>query len=70
MRREKLVIGGDFNASVGRNRRGRDGVFGRFGIGEMIEARRDWMEWCGKNGLAYVNSFLRPGRSTWQHPRS
>ena len=70
-RREKLVIGGDFNASVGRNRRGRDGVYGRFGIGEMNEAGRDWMEWCGTNGLAYVNSFMRHGRrGTWQHPRS
>ena len=51
-RREKLVIGGDFNASVGRNRRGVDGVYVKFGLGEMNEARRDWMEWCGTNGLA------------------
>ena len=70
-RREKLVIGGDFNASVGRNRRGRDGVYGKFGLGEMNEAGRDWMEWCGTNGLAYVNSFMRHRRrGTWLHPRS
>ena len=70
-RREKLVIGGDFNANVGRNRRGRDGVYGKFGLGEMNEAGRDWMEWCGTNGLAYVNSYMRHGRrGTWQHPRS
>ncbi|MEL7302028.1 MAG: endonuclease/exonuclease/phosphatase family protein, partial [Pseudomonadota bacterium] len=68
-RRENLVIGGDFNASVGRNRRGMDGVYGRFGIGEMNEAGRDLMEWCGINGLAYVNSYMRhERRGTWQHP--
>ena len=70
-RREKLVIGGDFNANVGRNREGINGVYGRFGIGEMNEAGRDLMEWCGTNGLAYVNSYMRhERRGTWQHPRS
>ena len=70
-RREYLVIGGDFNASVGRNRRGMDGVYGRFGIGEMNEAGRDLMEWCSINGLAYVNSYMKHRRrGTWQHPRS
>ena len=70
-RREKLVIGGDFNANVGRNRIGINGVYGRCGIGVMNEAGRDLMEWCGKNGLAYVNSYMSHGRrGTWQHPRS
>ena len=69
--REKLVIGGDFNASVGRNRVGRNGVYGTFGINEMNDAGRDWMDWCGTNGLAYVNSYMRHARrGTWQHPRT
>ena len=70
-RREKLVIGGDFNANVGRNRIGVYGVYGRWGLGEMNEAGRELMEWCSMNGLAYVNSYVRHARrGTWQHPRS
>ena len=69
-RREKVIIEGDFNASVGRTR-GRRGVYGKQGIGAMNEAGRDLMEWCGMNGLAYVNSFMiHERRGTWQHPRS
>ena len=41
-RREKIVIGGDFNASVGRNR-GRNGVYGKQGLGRMNDAGRDLM---------------------------
>ena len=54
-KREKIVIGGDFNASVGRNR-GRNGVYGKQGLGRMNDAGRDLMLWCEANGLAYVNS--------------
>ena len=67
-RREKIVIGGDFNASVGKNR-GRLGVYGREGLGRMNDAGRDLMVWCEANGLAYVNSYMRHARrGTWQHP--
>ena len=37
---EKLVIGGDFNASVGRNQFS-EGVCGRYGLGVSNEAGRD-----------------------------
>ena len=67
-RREKIVIGGDFNASVGRNR-GRNGVYGNQGLGRMNESGRDFVQWCEMNGLAYVNSYMRhERRGTWQHP--
>ena len=42
--REKLVIGGDFNASVGRELQ-RFGVCGRFGLGTGNEAERELVEW-------------------------
>ena len=67
--RAKLIIGGDFNANVGRNE-SREGVCGRFGVGSMNEAGRDLIEWCEEFGLAYVNSFyMHARRGTWCHPR-
>ena len=66
--REKLVIGGDFNASVGRNQY-RQGVCGRYGLGVSNEAGRDLINWCDQVGLAYANSYHRHARrGTWLHP--
>ena len=67
--RERLVIGGDFNANVGR-RNERQGVCGKYGVGRMNEAGRDLIDWCEEWGLAYVNSFMRhERRGTWFHLR-
>ena len=67
--RERLVIGGDFNANVGR-RNERHGVCGKYGVGRMNEAGRDLIDWCEEQGLAYVNSFMRhERRGTWFHMR-
>ena len=64
-RNERLVIGGDWNANVGRGNE-REGVCGKFGIGRMNEAGRDLINWCEENGLAYVNSYVRHAcRGTW-----
>ena len=63
--REWLVIGGDFNANVGRGN-ARQGVCGKYGVGRMNEAGRDLIEWCGENGLSYVNSYMKhERRGTW-----
>ena len=64
-RRERLIIGGDFNANVGKgNERG--GVCGRYGLGRMNEAGRDLIEWCEEHEMAYANSFVRhKRRGTW-----
>ena len=59
--RERLIIGGDFNANVGR-RNERQGVCGQFGVGRMNEAGRDLIDWCEEQGLAYVNSFMKHER--------
>ena len=63
--RERLIIGGDFNANVGRGNE-RRGVCGKYGVGRMNEAGRDLIDWCEENGLAYVNSYMRHARrGTW-----
>jgi hypothetical protein len=67
--KERLVIGGDFNASVGKNVN-RVGVCGKYGIGRMNEAGRDLVEWCEQHELAYVNSYMKHARrGTWFHMR-
>ena len=66
---ERLLIGGDFNANVGK-RYERQGVCGKYGVGRVNEAGRDLIDWCEEQGLAYVNSFMRhERRGTWFHPR-
>ena len=63
--RERLVIGGDFNANVGRGN-ARRGICGKYGVGRMNEAGRDLIDWCEEHGLAYVNSFMKHARrGTW-----
>ena len=64
-RNKRLLIGGDWNANVGRGS-ARNGVCGEFGVGRMNDAGRDLIEWCEANGLAYANSFVRHAeRGTW-----
>ena len=64
-RNERLLIGGDWNANVGRGS-ARNGVCGEFGVGNMNDADRDLIEWCEANGLAYANSIVRHAeRGTW-----
>ena len=41
---KKIMIGGNFDASVGEGR-GRQGVYGKEGIGRMNDAGRDLMDW-------------------------
>ena len=63
--RERLVIGADFNANVGRGN-AREGVCGKYGVGRMNEAGRDLIEWCEENELVYVNSYMKHARrGTW-----
>ena len=65
-----LVIGGDFNSSVGDTReRSRDTVAGKFGLGKTNTAGVDLIEWCHANQLAWVNSFFQhKNRGTWKNP--
>ena len=56
--RERMVIGGDFNASIGRGGE-RRGVCGKYGLGRGNEAGRDLVDWCEEMGMAHVKSFMR-----------
>ena len=62
--RERIVIGGDFNASIGKGER--RGVCGKYGLGRGNEAGRDLVDWCEEMGMAHVNSFM--SYKTWRHP--
>ena len=57
-REQRIVIGEDFNASIGRGGE-RRGVCGKYGLGRGNEAGRDLVDWCEKIGMAHVNSFMR-----------
>ena len=54
--KERLIIGGDFNASVGTDQE-RRGICGRYGLRHSNEAGRDLIEWCQEHRLGYVNSL-------------
>ena len=64
-RNQRLLIGGDWNANVGRgSARNRECV--DFGAGSMNDAGRDFIEWREVNGLPYANRFVRHAeRGTW-----
>ena len=65
-KKEMLIIGGDFNAQIGRD--SRDGeVCGPFGLRKATnEAGRDLLDWCGSEYLVYANSFCgHRKRGTW-----
>ena len=47
--KEKIVIGEDFNASIGRGGL-RRGVSGKNGLGRGNEAGRDLVDWCEEMG--------------------
>ena len=64
-RNARLVIGGNFNASVGIKRNVRDCVE------NLIWERRmmlKMIEWCKQHELQHVNSYIRyKRRGTWGH---
>jgi hypothetical protein len=66
--KEVLIIGGDFNAQIGRGSN-REGVCGKFGLTTSTnEAGEELLDWCEENGLAYANSFSsHRNRGTWFH---
>ena len=69
-KKSTLIVGGDFNASVG------EGIFreptpglGPYGLGNCNAAGKDLINWCNGQDLAFVNSFFRHGkRGTWKTP--
>ena len=54
----RLVIGCEFNTSVGVNAK-RASVCGKYGLGRMLDAGRDLIEWCKQHELQNVNNYMR-----------
>ena len=67
-RGETLVVGGDFNAQIGRDSRNSE-AYGAFGLRTQTnEAGRSLLEWCVTQRLIYANSFSwQRKRGTWFH---
>ena len=65
-----LIIGGDFNASIGETTdREEDQAAGPHGLGRTNPAGHDLLNWCHEQGLAWGNSFFEHNlRGTWQCP--
>ena len=60
-----IIIGGDFNAQIGREEN-IPGICGKFGIRQSNEQGRELLLFCEENGLAYCNSFYNHyKRGTW-----
>ena len=66
---EILVVMGDLNAKVGRNRNGN--IIGPFGLVVKNERRDLWVDWCRNNKLIIANTWFQNhsrGLWTWQTP--
>ena len=64
---EWLTIGGDHNASVGKQEQKLSSTKarGKYGSGASNEAGRE-LAWCEMNGMTWANSFMsHPDRGTW-----
>ena len=72
--KQDLYIGADFNARVGRTKRGDDEwskVLGNFGRGQLNDNGQHLLEFCTQNDLRICNSFFKHRYyGSWKHPRS
>ena len=60
------ILGGDWNAQVGRGSQ-RQGISGKYGLKtETIEAGESLLDWCEEHQLQHVNSYFSiRSRGTW-----
>jgi len=65
-----LIMGGDFNAQIGRNEIDNSNVVGKFGYNYTNSQGEELVQWLRENDLSWVNSFhFIRRRGTW-HNRS
>ena len=73
-RKQDLYIGADFNARVGRTKRGDDewnSILGNFGRGKLNDNGLHLLEYCTQNNLRICTSFFKHRYyGTWQNPRT
>ncbi|GFS02704.1 endonuclease-reverse transcriptase [Elysia marginata] len=67
--KDKLLVVGDFNAKVGKEREG--GIVGPFGLGERDNSGSLLIEFCKKHNLFITNTWFEQkesARYTWKSP--
>jgi hypothetical protein len=64
-----VIIGGDFNAIVGKRERGdAHQTIGQYGLGDRNRRGRMLMEWAHMNDMNITNTrFQKPVSKTWTH---
>ena len=63
--KETLLIGGDFNSSIGKGEE-RPQICGKFGLRETNRQGQELLNFCEENNLAWVNSFYSyKNRGSW-----
>ena len=61
-----LIIGGDFNAQIGRNRIDDSNAVGKFGYNYTNGQGEELVQWLRENDLSWINSFhFIKRRGTW-----
>ena len=70
-RHDVLIVGGDFNAKVGKDSRGKERCMGRNGLGEMNENGLLFSDFCMENELV-IGGKIFPHKDihkyTWESP--
>ena len=68
---DKVLLLGDFNARVGKDHEGWEGVLGKHGVGVENQNGTTLLSFCSQNDLKITNTlFQQPDRFkyTWMHP--
>ena len=60
---DKIIVGGDFNAHIGRDRIGHRRTMGRHGFGSRNEDGEKLLEFAGSLDLVVLNTFFRKRES-------
>ena len=71
-RRDMIIVMGDFNAKVGQQLSGENGLIGRFAYGRRNERGERLVNFCGINDLCITNSLFKQAKEnrcwTWESP--